>query len=292
MKEQIILITGATGGLGKILAKKFANKNNTLILIARDKEKMEALKNEFEPLCKKIIIQSADLLNNEDIKKVQELAKEATVLINNMANIAPEIMEVGERSIDEEQNIYKTNVLVPAKLTFAARNGAMLKQKYGRIINIASTSAILDYSGRSSYSCSKAALLKQSKIGNLEISTTHKEKYQDKESAKFMDIFTFCLLPGPIEGKVIDDVILKRAEIKKISVEVMTEKYKKFYRNIESGENEMLNYEVVVNKISELLKPLGLLSVEERKYIQTAYTNFPPYYNQKINEDLSIKKSI
>lgn len=276
--KQTILITGATGGLGKVLAKKFANRNNTLILVARDKERLESLRIELEPLCEKVIIQSADLLNNEELKKVEELAKEATVLINNVAIIAPEIMEVGEREIDNELTIYKTNVLVPAKLTYCARNGAMLAQKYGRIINIASTSALFVYSGRSSYSCSKAALLKQSKIANREITTTHKEKYQDQETGKFMDIVTFCLLPGPMPGSTIDEVISKRAEKKDISADAMRKKYnQQFYKNTETGDNEMLDPDAVANKIGELLKPLGPLSLEERKKIQDAITDFPPY---------------
>ena len=83
------LITGASTGLGKELAKLYAKDNNSLVLIARNLEKLNQVKDEITRLynvdCEVI---SADLSKKEEWEKVFNYTEEKGYFINNLVNNA------------------------------------------------------------------------------------------------------------------------------------------------------------------------------------------------------------
>lgn len=78
-----ILITGASSGMGKDMAKILSRKGNDLVLVARDMEKLEILKNELSGTGSNIEIISMDLSDNNNCIELYKKVRNIDILINN-----------------------------------------------------------------------------------------------------------------------------------------------------------------------------------------------------------------
>ena len=78
-----ILITGASSGMGKDMAKILSRKGNDLVLVARDMEKLEILKNELSGTGSNIEIISIDLSDNNNCIELYKKVRDIDILINN-----------------------------------------------------------------------------------------------------------------------------------------------------------------------------------------------------------------
>lgn len=157
--DKKFLITGATRGIGRKIFEEMLSCGEVFGL-ARDIEKL----NELKLLGAKDVFQ-CDLLNN--VESAREFIQDngINVLVNN-AGIYNYSALVDE---DEEtvRNIIRTNVEAPIILSkYALKN--MIKNKWGRIINIGSISGVMGEANASVYSASKSALIGFSKALALE----------------------------------------------------------------------------------------------------------------------------
>lgn len=185
--EKYTLITGASSGIGYEMAKILASKKHHLILVARNEEKLEAIKNSFEKIYNVIVhCFFKDLSDVEnaiglyyDIK-LQELHVE--MLINN-AGVGT-YGDFIDTELKEELKMIELNIssLVALTKLFAQD---MVQNKSGRIMNTASLLAFLPFPYYSVYSATKAFVLAFSETVNAEL-----------EGSGVM-IKTLC--PGPIE---------------------------------------------------------------------------------------------
>ena len=236
MKNITIVITGATSGIGELLAKRLATKNNSLILTGRNKEKLKDLKEELSILCKEVITFPVEFSNNKDVKNFASICKEASVVINSAANFGPtlNVLNVSEKEI---LDAFKVNVLAPLTLVKSVLP-FMIKNNYGRIINIGSTGGLSGYPLRSPYCLSKNALVAYTKTLNGEI--------RSGEYGIISDVKAFCVCPGPIVGERLEKQIKSRAEYKSISTDETRKKFKSILKRF-------LTPEEVVNKIISLI---------------------------------------
>ena len=78
-----ILITGASSGIGKDMAKILGKKENELVLVARDTEKLKDVKEEIEKKGAKVDTISMDLSNSENCISLHNMVKNVDILINN-----------------------------------------------------------------------------------------------------------------------------------------------------------------------------------------------------------------
>lgn len=162
-----IVITGATKGIGKAIAVKFAQKGFNLALCARTSEDLEVLKKELAELNASIEI----LIRATDLSKKNEAIDFATfiksrwqridVLVNNTGVFSP-----GEIHKEEDgtlENTIETNLYSAYHLTRALLP-AMLAHNSGHIFNMCSVASLYAYPNGGSYSISKFALLGFSKV--------------------------------------------------------------------------------------------------------------------------------
>ena len=141
LKGKVAVITGASSGLGKQMAKGFASQGADLVILARRYEKLmelkEELKKEFYGI--KVLPIKCDVTNTDDIKNAADLAEEEYKHIDILVNCAGSAKNAGVLNMTDEEWDFTiaTDQTSVFKVTRAFAN-IMKKNNYGRIINIAS----------------------------------------------------------------------------------------------------------------------------------------------------------
>jgi len=189
-KDKKILITGATGGIGNALVKKFVSLEGNVLATGTKTEKLNDLKKNFP----NINILKFDI---SDHSKIEEFIENTSsqlagldVLINN-AGINMDNLSL--RMKDEE---WKKVIDVNLGSTFFLCKYAikkMLKNKYGRIVNITSIVGHTGNLGQANYAASKAAIIGMSKSLAIE--------YAKK------NITINCVSPGFIQSNMTDKIV-------------------------------------------------------------------------------------
>ena len=159
-KNKNILITGASGGIGNALVKKFVSLGGNVLGAGTKTEKLDLIKKQYP----NIKVKKFDIGNHSGIEEFidnvsLELGK-LDVLINN-AGINMDNLSL--RMKDEE---WKKVIDINLTSTFLLSKHAikkMLKNKFGRIVNITSVVGHTGNSGQSNYSASKAGIIGMSK---------------------------------------------------------------------------------------------------------------------------------
>ena len=159
-KNKNILITGGSGGIGKELVKKFVSLGGNVLGTGTNTEKLDLLKKEYPNILVKRFDMSEHSRIVEFIDNVTLELGGLDILINN-AGI--NIDNLSLRMKDEE---WKKVIDINLTSTFLLTKSAikkMLKNKFGRIVNITSIVGHTGNSGQANYSASKSAIIGMSK---------------------------------------------------------------------------------------------------------------------------------
>ena len=160
LKDKIALITGASRGIGKGIALKFAQQGATILLVGRKMPGLEAAAEEIRTLGGKADCFTADVAKEDDVTHLvdQVMAKygRVDILVNN-AGISKEmpLMEMPVSVFDEIMTTNMRSVMLVTKAILPH----MVEQKGGSIINIGSGAALRGLPGSVAYSASKAAVV-------------------------------------------------------------------------------------------------------------------------------------
>ena len=160
LKDKIALITGASRGIGKGIALKFAQQGATILLVGRKMPGLEAAAEEIRALGGKADCFTADVAKEDDVTHLvdQVMAKygRVNILVNN-AGISKEmpLMEMPVSVFDEIMTTNMRSVMLVTKAILPH----MVEQKGGSIINIGSGAALRGLPGSVAYSASKAAVV-------------------------------------------------------------------------------------------------------------------------------------
>ncbi len=139
LKGRVAVISGASSGLGKQMAKGFAESGANLVVLARRIEKLEELKLELEQKGIEVLAVQCDVTSTEDIDNAARVAKEKFGKVDILVNCAGSSKDAGvlEMQDDEWDFTISTDLTSVFKMTRAFGN-IMKENNYGRIINIAS----------------------------------------------------------------------------------------------------------------------------------------------------------
>lgn len=159
--NKVALVTGATRGIGKEIAKTFANAGYDIAINYRKaNEDLENTKNEIEATGVKCLTVQGDVSNFEDCERfVKEIIDEygkIDVLVNN-AGITKDTLLMRMQKEDFEQ-VIDVNLVGTFNVTKNVIN-YMLKAKTGRIINISSVVGVSGNAGQTNYAASKAGII-------------------------------------------------------------------------------------------------------------------------------------
>jgi 3-hydroxy acid dehydrogenase / malonic semialdehyde reductase len=155
--NKIALITGATSGFGKAMAKKFSENGYAVIITGRRKERLDELKKELGSDSLALCFDVRNLKEVETaIASLPEDWRKIDVLVNN-AGLAAGLAPVHEGSVDDWEQMIDTNV---KGLLYMTRTVAplMVSQGYGHIINIGSIAGKEVYPNGNVYCGSKFAV--------------------------------------------------------------------------------------------------------------------------------------
>lgn len=161
MKGQTAIITGSSRGIGRTTAEEFAKKGVNVVIVDINSENAEKAAEEIKSLYGvETLGIKADISNSEDVKRLfDESVKKFSkieILVNN-AGITKDNLLI--RMKDEEWDAVLNINLKGAFLCCREAVKIMSKNKYGRIINIASVVAFIGNPGQVNYSASKAGLV-------------------------------------------------------------------------------------------------------------------------------------
>ncbi len=177
-----ILITGASSGIGKDMARILAKKADELILVARDITKLEEVKKELEKETKVEII-SMDLSKEENCKEIHNRVKNVDILINNAG--FGECGNFTKTNLDKDLNMIKTNVIAYHILTKLYLTDMKAENK-GKILNVASIAGFMPGPLMATYYATKNYVVRLSEAIREELK---------KEKSK-VQISILC--PGPV----------------------------------------------------------------------------------------------
>jgi len=159
-KNKVVLITGASSGIGKQTAIEFAKLGSNIILVARTKNKLEQVENQLKQFNVITLVCPCDVSKKEQVENMSKIVlkkfNSVDILINN-AGFAI-YGSVFDLSIDEIKSQMETNyfgMIYCTKLFLPL----MIKQKSGHIVNVASVAASFGLPGIASYCASKFAML-------------------------------------------------------------------------------------------------------------------------------------
>ncbi len=174
------LITGASSGIGRDMARELDKKGFELILVARDKVKLEEvnkkLNGNHEIIC-------MDLSNEENCKKIYEMTKNIDILINNAG--FGTFGEFTETDLDKEIDLINTNITAMHILTKLYLKD-MIKENRGHILNVASIAGFMPGPLMCAYYASKAYVVRLSEGIKAEL----------KRNKSNVKISVLC--PGPV----------------------------------------------------------------------------------------------
>jgi 3-oxoacyl-[acyl-carrier protein] reductase len=160
LSQRVAFVTGASQGIGRTCALRLAKDGATLALAARSKEKLEELVNEITAAGGKASAFALDVAEEEQVKPAIKAAiaqfGKIDILVNN-AGITRDQLVMRMKRADWDA-VLQTN-LTSAYLCIQNVIPSMLKQRWGRIINISSVFGQMGQAGQANYAASKAGLI-------------------------------------------------------------------------------------------------------------------------------------
>jgi 3-oxoacyl-[acyl-carrier protein] reductase len=157
---RVAFVTGASQGIGRACALKLATEGAAVAVAARNQDKLTELVNEITAAGGKAAAFALDVTDEEQVKSAIKAAiaqfGKIDILVNN-AGITRDQLVMRMKRADWD-SVLHTN-LTSAYLCIQQVTSSMLKQRWGRIINISSVFGQMGQAGQANYSASKAGLI-------------------------------------------------------------------------------------------------------------------------------------
>lgn len=222
MKNETVLITGASSGIGLELAKCFAADGSRLVLVARNQEALEKLAEELRQKYKiETVVLPADLILPEAPKQIFDKLASQKISVDVLVNNAGFGLhgQFTEMPLQRQLEIIKVNVLALTELTGLFLPG-MLRRRGGGILNVGSVAGFVPGPNLAIYYASKAFVQSFSEALAEELDGT--------------GVSVTVLCPGPTEtnfGTVARGEKVRVSQVRKMSAEAVARHGHYAFRN-------------------------------------------------------------
>lgn len=203
--DQVVIITGASTGLGPVLAQMFVDEGAKVVLAARRLELVAAV---AERIGAAAVAVRADVTDEADVAAMVDVAIETfgqvDVLVNNAAQPGTDLY-IWEQTLENWNNTVAVDVTAAMLCSREVIRRSMLERKSGAIVSLSSTAGIGGIVRKSHYCTAKAALRTLTKVIALE-GGPH-------------GIRANCLVSGGIDTELLRNYVQRIADEKQIPVE-------------------------------------------------------------------------
>ena len=225
-KNKVVLITGASSGIGKQTAIEFAKLGSSIILVARRKNNLEQVENELKQFNVNTLVCTCDVSKKDQVEKMSKIVLKKFNSIDILVNNAGFAIygSVYDLSINDIESQMETNYF---GMIYCTKNflPLMLEKKSGHIVNVASVAASFGLPGIASYCASKFAMLGFSEGLKHELSGTGvgitvvspimvKTNFFDHPSFEKMPKYS----PTSLNPKTVAKVIVKAANSSRLEI--------------------------------------------------------------------------
>ena len=206
MNNKVVFITGAAGGIGFEIAKQFAERGAIVVISDLNGKKLENAEHSLRKHYLKILSIPCDVTNEDQIKKALNQTYTSygriDILINNagLQYVSP----IEEFPTDKFEFLIKVMLVAPF-ITTKHVFPIMKKQKFGRIINMASINGLIGFAGKAAYNSAKHGIIGLTKVTAL-------------EGAAY-NITANALCPGYVDTDLLQNQLSALAKTRNISID-------------------------------------------------------------------------
>ncbi len=215
LSNQNAIVTGGAKGIGRAISLALASAGANIALIARDTDAMKRVADEIGRSGRHVLTAKADVSSDAEVKQAVQsaLAKfnDRIDILVNVAGIAGPIetpvQDVDAAAFDEVMRVNVTGTFLPTKYVVPG----MIRQKYGRIINIGSNSGTAAYPNRVGYAASKWAIRGLTRTVAQEVGPHN--------------VTINCINPGIVDGERMQRLCRERAQTRGVDEETIRREY-------------------------------------------------------------------
>ena len=256
---RVVLITGASTGLGAEFAYKYAKEGYNLLLIARSEDKLLKLKMELEKTYNiSVFVLVKDLTVRQSAKEVFEYTENNNLIVDILINNAGfgDFGKFADSNLEKQTNMIELNIITLVELSHYYLK-EMIDRNNGKILNIASVASFMPGAMMSIYYATKAFVLSFTEAVSEELS-----KFNIKISA---------LCPGPTSTGFEDNANVSFSSVKMSSAkEVVEYGYEKFMNTkdvviIPGVNNKLLTFTAQIMPRKLVRKAVYLIQTNFRK---------------------------
>ncbi|MFQ5896773.1 MAG: 3-oxoacyl-[acyl-carrier-protein] reductase [Candidatus Methylomirabilia bacterium] len=209
LEGRVAVVTGGSRGIGSAVAACLAEEGAAVVVSGRDAARVETAARELEALGPPALGIAADVARAEDVERLMAAVKERfgriDILVNN-AGITRDVLLVRMKDGDWDE-VLQVNLRGAFLMTRAAAK-MMMRQKGGRIVNIASAAGVMGSAGQVNYSAAKAGLIGLTKAAARELA--HWGILVNVVAPGLIDTDMTAALPAEAKAALLNQIPLKR----------------------------------------------------------------------------------